>query len=81
MQYAVQRKDVANGLVLFRDISDFAQKNNHETTYVVIVVSLNFYRKFDSIDHCFSQKVLKQSNFSRTFVTIFLLSSKIQKLH
>ena len=63
MQYAVKGRDVANGLVLLRDVIDFAQKNNHET----YVLSLDFYKAFDCVDHCFLQKVLKQSGFSHTF--------------
>ena len=63
MQYAVKRRDVANGLELLRDVNDFAQKNNHET-YVFL---LDFFKAFGCVDHCFLQKVLKHNVFSHTF--------------
>ena len=63
MQYAVKGKDVAYELVFLRDVIDFSLTNNHETS----VLSLDFYKAFDCVDHCFLQKVLKQSGFSHTF--------------
>ena len=60
MQYAVKGRNVANGLVLLRDVIDFGQKNNHET----YVLSLDFYKAFDCVNHCFLQKVFKKSGFS-----------------
>ena len=63
MQYAVKGRNVANGLVLLRDVIDFAQKNNHET----YVLSLDFSKAFDCVNRCFLRKVLKQSGFLRTF--------------
>ena len=63
MQYAVTGSDVANGLVLLRDVIDFVQKDNDE----IYVLSLDFYKAFDWVDYWFLQKVLKQSGFSHTF--------------
>ena len=57
MQYVV--KDNANELVLFRDVIDFDQSNYHET----YVLSFDFYKAFDSVDHCFLQKAKEHSGF------------------
>ena len=60
MQYAVKGRDVANRLVLLRDVIDFAQTSDHET----YVLSLDFYLVFDCVDHYFLQKALTKLFFT-----------------
>ena len=63
MQYAFKGRDVCDGLIFLRDVIDLTQTKKQDA----YVLSIDFYKAFDCVDHIFLKKVLKCSGFSDIF--------------
>ena len=63
MKYAFEGRDVCDGLIFLRDVIDLTQTKKQDA----YVLSIDFYKAFDCVDHTFLKKVLKCSGFSDVF--------------
>ena len=63
MQHTFKGRDVFDGLFFLRDVIDLTQIKKQD----VYVLSIDFYKAFDCVDHIFFKKVLECSDFSDTF--------------